>query len=635
MPDALRAAKAVPRPVRAVNLAPAEVVVEPRAEGILHLRSPHPLGACISHITERLDHWAAVAPDRIFLADRHAPAADGNATAGWRTITYGAALRQVRAIAAALRQRALAPERPLIILSGNDIEHALLGLAALYVGIPYAPVSPAYSLVSTDFAKLRHIINLLTPGLVFAADGHAFSRAIDAVLPPDIEVVVTANPPQGRTATRFAELVGQVDDDADVEIAHAAVTSDTVAKFLFTSGSTGEPKAVINTQRMLCSNQEMILSALRYLAEEPPVIVDWAPWHHTAGGNHDFGLVLHNGGTLYIDDGKPLPGAIMATVRNLREVSPTWYFNVPKGYEALLPFLRTDAELRQTFFHRLKVLWFAGAGIAQHVFDEMKELAFATCGECIPFLTGLGSTETAPFAFGRMWESEHAANIGLPPPGVEVKLVPVADKFEARLRGPSITPGYWRQPEMTAAAFDEEGFYRLGDTLRFADPADPQKGLLFEGRLAEDFKLATGTWVRVGLLRTACIEHLAPLARDVVIAGHDRDDIAILIFPDLDACARLAPDLPAGAGPATILAAAPVRAEFAFLLGRMARASTGSSNRVMRALLMEAPPSLDRGEMTDKGSINQRAVLAQRRALVEELYLEPPSPRAIVCDPEI
>jgi feruloyl-CoA synthase len=353
------------------------------------------------------------------------------------------------------------------------------------------------------------------------------------------------------------------------------------------------------------------------------VIVDWAPWHHTAGGNHDVGLVLHNGGTFYVDDGKPLPGAIEATVRNLREVAPTWYFTVPKGYEALLPYLRADAELRRTFFSRLKVLWFAGAGISQAVFDEIKRLAVETCGERIAFLTGFGSTETAPCALARTFESDIASNMGVPVAGLTLKLAPNEGKLEARVKGPNVTPGYWRAPELTAKAFDEEGFYRLGDTFTFADPADPARGLLFGGRLAEDFKLATGTWVHVGPLRATVMEGLAPLARDAVIAGLDRTDIGLLIFPDLEACRRFVGDPAADA--ATLIRDPRLVGEFRQRLARLAAAATGSSYRVARALLLAEPPSLDAGELTDKGSLNQRAVLARRAALVEALYAAPPA----------
>ncbi len=411
-------------------------------------------------------HWAKAAPDRVFMAERpsYPPPLAGEGREGpWRTITYAQMLDRVRRIGAALLTRNLSADRPIVILSGNDLEHALLGLAANYVGIPYAPVSPAYSLISSDFGKLKHIVDLLTPGLVYACNAQ-YERALQSAVPRETEVIIGA-----------LDALDAAPQAADA--AHARVTPDTIAKFLFTSGSTGMPKGVINTQRMWCSNQAMIGSALQFFADEPPVIVDWAPWHHTAGGNHDVGLVLHNGGTLYIDGGKPLPGAIDETVRNLKEIAPTWYFTVPKGYEALLPFFRADAALREKFFSRLKVLWFAGAGLAQHVFDEWKEMAQRTCGEQILFLTGLGSTETAPYAFGRMWDTENATNIGLPPPGLDVKLVPLSDgKYEVRLKGPNITPGYWRDDKLTADAFDEEDFYKLGDALRFDDPAPAGEG---------------------------------------------------------------------------------------------------------------------------------------------------------------
>jgi feruloyl-CoA synthase len=393
---------------------------------------------------------------------------------------------------------------------------------------------------------------------------------------------------------------------AAVEEAHAKVGPDTIVKFLFTSGSTGVPKAVINTQRMWCANQAMIATMFAFFRDEPPVIVDWAPWHHTAAGNHDLGLVLYNGGSYYIDEGKPLPGAIEATVRNLREVAPNWYFNVPRGFEALLPYLRSDAALRARFFSKLRVLWFAAAALPQHLFDAYKALAYETCGETIPFLTGLGSTETAPYAMGRMWETDDASNVGLPPPGEEMKLCPLAGKLEARVRGPNVTPGYWRQPELTAAAFDEEGYYRLGDSFVLAD-GKPEHGLLFRGRIAEDFKLSTGTFVHVGPLRAALIEHCAPLVRDAVITGENRDEVGALIFP-------------AGA------------VNLQEMQSRLKTfPSSGTSNRIARAMLLEEPPSLDAGEITDKGSINQRAVLARRAALVEALYRHPPGPEVLVA----
>ena len=564
---------------RSVRLAEPAVVVERRAGAII-VRSPHALGPYPAKLTERLEHWARAAPERVLFAQR--------AGSSWRSITYRDALTKGRRVGAALLAKGLSAERPLVVLSGNDLEHALFHLGALYAGIPYAPVSPAYSLLSGDFGKLRSIFELLTPGLVFVSQKGPYQKALDAAA-RGIEVIDA--PPEAEPG-------------AALERAHAAVGPDTIAKFLFTSGSTGMPKAVINTQRMWCANQAMIASQFAFFRDEPPVVVDWAPWHHTAAGNHDFGLVIYNGGSYYIDAGKPMPGAIETTVRNLREIAPTWYFNVPRGYEALLPYLRSDAALRKNFFSRVKVLWFAGAAIAQHVFDEIKALARETTGEDILFLTGLGSTETAPYTMGRMWETHDATNMGVPPPGAEIKLIPMEGKYEARIKGPHITPGYWRQPELTAAAFDEQGYYRLGDTFAL-ERDDPARGLLFRGRLAEDFKLSTGTWVHVGPLRARLIEHFAPLVRDVVITGEGKGEVGALIF------------LNDKSNPAELrdrLASLP---------------STGSSNRIARAIVLEEPPSLDAGEMTDKGSINQRAVLKRRAALVQELYAG--SPRVLVA----
>ena len=607
--------------IRAVRLGPSGAVVERRDDGTMYLRSPHPLGPYPDRLTERLVHWAAAAPDRTFMAER---AADGD----WRRISYGETLAAVRAIGQALIARGLSPDRPLAILSGNDIEHALLGLAALHVGVPYAPISPAYSLVSEDHAGLCAILDLLTPGLVFAADGARFAAALAKALPAEAELAVTRNPPSVPAATPFAELAA-TRATAAVEAAFAAVGPDTVAKILYTSGSTGRPKGVINTQRMLCSNQAMLCAVLAFLADEPPVIVDWLPWHHTFGGNHNAGLVMYNGGTLYIDDGRPMPDGIARTVRNLREIAPTVYFNVPKGWETLAAALRRDRSLRETFFSRVRLLFYAAAGLPQHVWDELESLALKSCGQSIVMLTGLGATESAPFAICCSKDTARSGAIGLPVPGVELKLAAVDGKLEARLRGPSITPGYWRQPELTAAAFDDEGYFRMGDAVRFADAGDAQKGLMFDGRLAEDFKLSTGTWVSVGPLRARFIAHFAPLVHDVVIAGPDRDWPAALIFADIAACRALGRDLGSDAPLAAVLAHPMVQAEFARRLASFADAAAASSMRIGAAMLLEEPASLDAHEVTDKGSINQRAVLARRARLVEELYAAPPGARVI------
>lgn len=607
--------------MREVRLGPLDIVVERRDDGTVYLKNTHPLAAYAQRLTDRLEHWAGVAPERTFLAER---GPEGQ----WRRLSYLETLQKVRALGAALLSRGLSPERPLMILSGNDLEHALLGLAALHVGIPYTPLSPAYSLVSSDFGKLRHIVNLMTPGLVFAADGERFGRAIAAAIPSNIEIVVTRNPVPGRRTTLLSSLL-RTETGTFVDAAHAQIGPDTVAKVLFTSGSTGMPKGVINTQRMLCANQQQVRTHFAFFQDEPPVILDWSPWNHTAGGNHNFNMALYNGGSFYIDDGKPIPGAIEATVRNLREVSPTWYFNVPRGYEALVPYLREDEHLRRNFFKDLRVLYYAAASMAQHIWDALDEVASAAYGERILMLTGLGSTETAPFCLSAGKGMSAAGLVGLPAAGVELKLVPMEDKLEARVRGPNVTPGYWRQPELTAKAFDEEGYYKFGDALKFADSNDVTKGLVFDGRVAEDFKLATGTWVNVGPLRAAFIDHFAPLVQDVVIAGIGRDEIGALIFADREACRRLCPELGPELPPAAFFTQPTLREAFRARLQSFAAQSTGSSNRVVRAILLEDPPSLDHGEMTDKGSINQRAVLSNRADLVEELYATPPSPRVI------
>ena len=608
-------------PLRNPELGECHATMERRADGALIVHNTRPLDPYPEKLTQRLEHWAKIAPDRVWLAARE--------NGAWRTITYTQALATTRRIAAALIARGLSAERPLMILSGNDLDHAMMGMGALYAGCAYAPVSPAYSLVSSDHGKLKYIIDLMTPGMIFVADGAPFARAIENAVPADVELVVVKNPPADRrSVTLFADLVNTPDTPA-VDAAHDAVGPDTIAKFLFTSGSTGMPKAVINTQLMLCSNMAMTSAHFKFMLETPPVTLDWSPWNHTAGGNHDFNLFLYNGGTFYVDDGKPAPGAIEATVRNLRDISPTWYFNVPKGYAALVPYLQQDEKLCRSFFKNLKLLWYAGAGMAQHVWDALDELSVRTTGERIMVLTGLGSTETAPFALGANQTMHGAGNIGVPARGCELKLVPAEGKWEARVRGPHITPGYWRQPDLTQKAFDEEGFYKLGDALRFVDETDVNRGFLFDGRIAEDFKLNTGTWVLVGPLRAAFIDHCAPYVQDVVIAGIDQDYIGALIFPDRDACRALTGD--SALNLADAAAHPDVRAHFAALLQSFARKSTGSSTRIARAILLEQGPSIDKSEMTDKGSINQRAVLGNRAHLVEMLYASEVAPGVLTA----
>jgi feruloyl-CoA synthase len=592
-------------PLREVDLGPLDVIIETGSEGAIYARSPFALGAYDAKVTQWLDLWASRRPQCLFLAER---GAGGN----WRGLTYAEARAQVRALASALLARGLGPERPVVILSGNSIAHALLGLAALYVGIPYAPISPAHSLMTRDFATLKRSIALLTPGLVYAEDGLLYAAAIAAAVPDSIELLVSGTPPPGRRASQFNDLLVTVGAPA-LEAAHQAVGLETIAKFMFTSGSTAVPKAVITTQRMLCANQAMIASCLRFLCDEPPVLVDWLPWHHSFGGNQNFNLVLCHGGTLYIDAGRPTPEGIAATLANLREIAPTLYFNVPRGFETLLPHLARDKTLARNFFSRLKLNFFAGASLARHCLDSLAEIAAETCGERILLMSGYGATETSPAA---LFSTENLSG-ALPLPGTELKLAPHGEKREARIKGPHVTPGYWRQSHLTRRAFDDDGYYRLGDALRLAEAGG--HGFHFDGRIDEDFKLATGAWVSVGPLRERFIEAFAPYVKDLAIAGPGRPYLVALVFPNLEACRALA-SFDARARPADILRHPAVLEKFSALLGALSGSAHGSSRRIARIALVLEPPSIDAGELTDKGAINQSAVLANRAALLHDLY---------------
>ncbi len=522
-----------------------------RPDGTQILRNQEPLGAYPDALMDRLDHWAEQAPDSVLVARR-------NVRGDWVEVTYQQARQQVRALAQALLDRDLSPERPLVILSGNSTEHLLLAFAAMYVGIPYAPISPAYCLVSQDYGKARHICDLLTPGLFFADQASKFAPALAALGGDQTECIATdTSGYDAGPVTSFADLLDTPVTEA-VEKAHQAVTPDTIAKFLFTSGSTGMPKGVINTNRMLCSNQEMLASLMPFMRQQPPVLIDWLPWNHTFGGNHNVGIVLYNGGSLYIDDGKPVPGQFETTIENLRDISPTVYFNVPKGFELLADYLEQNDELRQTFFQNLNLMFFAGAGLAQHIWDRLDAMAIQSIGTRVGMLTGLGATETSPSAMFASLEESQSGVIGTPAFGVEVKLVPNGGKLECRVRGPNVMPGYWRQPDVTAKSFDEEGFYCLGDAAKFIDPANPQRGMRFDGRISEDFNLDTGTWVSVGPLRARVIEAGAPLVKDVVIAGLDRPFVLALVFPDEAHCRNLA-NLAPSASLREVLDSAPVK----------------------------------------------------------------------------
>jgi feruloyl-CoA synthase len=590
------------------------VVLREGAGGVRYLQADVPLAPYAARLTDRLVHWAAIAPDRSFMA-RRVRLPDGG-TGDWRHVTYRQALAAARSIGQALLDRGLDRERPVAILSENDLEHALLSLGCLYAGVPFCPISPAYSIVSQDHGKLRHALATVTPGLVFAADGSRYAKAIAATVGPDVEVVLTAGALAGRETTPFERLLATPATPA-VDAAMAATGPDTIAKFLFTSGSTRLPKAVINTHRLWCANQQQMLQSMPVLGDAP-VLVDWLPWDHTFGGNHNVGLVLYNGGTLYIDDGKPVPALIGETLRNLREIAPTVYFNVPTGFEAIANAMKTDDALRRNLLSRVRMFFYAGAALAQPVWDALHEVQEREIGERIVMGTGLGMTESGPFAIYITNPHVRAGDLGVPAAGLELKLVPLEGKTEVRYRGPNVTPGYWRAPEASAQAFDEEGFFRSGDAVLWIAGHDPHQGLKFDGRIAEDFKLATGTFVSVGPLRAKIIAAGAPYVQDAVITGINRSEVGALIFPT--AAVRRLAGSPADAPLQDVLESAPVQAHFQQLVDGLAAAATGSATRVARLHLLHEPPSIDRSEATDKGSINQRAVLAERAALVAALH---------------
>jgi feruloyl-CoA synthase len=575
--------------------------VEHRADGGFVLRSTEQLAAYPQHMGERLAHWAQVAPGRLLAAQR---GADG----GWRRVSYAEMVERARSLGQALLDRGLSVERPLVILSDNDLEHLSLMLGAMWAGIPSVSISPAYSLVSTDHGRLRHILGKTTPGAVYAAD-LSYVRAIAATVPADACVILGQGQLDGRANERFADLLDTQPAPA-LDAAYAQIGPDTIAKLMFTSGSTKAPKGVVMTQRMWCANQQMTLQAMPFLAEQPPVALDWLPWNHTFGGNHNLGLVLYNGGSLYIDE---------ATLRNLREVAPTIFFNVPKGFDELISALQADTALRDHFFSRLQLVECGGAGLSPKTLDAFNQLAEAAIGERIRIAAGLGMTETAPTCTFAIPEEVRAGFIGWPIPGVDVKLVPMGDKAEVRFRGPNVMPGYWREPELTQEAFDDEGYYRTGDAAKPCDPADPTHGLMFDGRIAEDFKLSTGTFVSVGPLRARVIALGFPCVHDAVVTGLGRDEIGLLIVPRVNEARRLA-ELPDSTATADVLAHAAVRSFFQALANQLWAEGTGSATRPARLLLLAEPPSIDGGEVTDKGSINQRAVLSRRAALVELLH---------------
>ncbi|MGJ5176726.1 feruloyl-CoA synthase [Bradyrhizobium oligotrophicum] len=581
-----------------------------RDDGAIILRSRMKLLPTARCTGEWLEHWARAVPNRTFLAERRGD--------GWTSLTYGETLTQVRAAAAWMLAQGLGPDRPLAILSDNSIAHAVLALAAQHVGVLVCAISPAYSLMSTDHEKLRAMIRLLDPGAIFVAQRGPFARAL-AAIDGLHHATIIAGDGDGSSAVPLQTLI-TTRQGPEVDRAFAAVTPDTIAKLLFTSGSTGQPKAVINTHRMLTMSQQAKGQLWTFLreVEGAPVILDWLPWSHTFGANHNFNLVLAQGGSVHIDGGKPAPGLFETSLANLRSLVPTIYFNVPRGFDMLVAALRTDDELRQKFFSGVKCILYAAAALPQNLWDALNEMSMATIGRPAPLVSAWGATETSPLATDCHFFAERAGNIGVPIPGTELKLVPAGEKLEVRVRGPNVMPGYWKAPEITAAAFDEEGFYKIGDAVKLADPDHPERGLFFDGRITEDFKLSSGTWVNVGALRVAGIAALAPLAQDIVIAGHGTDEVHFLIVPNIAAC-RSKAGLTDTTGVDEVLAHASVRETISQGLAKLRAEAVGSSRYATRALLMAEPPSLDAGEITDKGYINQRAVLSRRADLVARL----------------
>jgi feruloyl-CoA synthase len=559
-------------------------------------------------LTERLKHWATVAPDQVFIGRK-------NEGGTWDTLTYAETFEKVRCIAQALLHRNVSVDRPLAILSENGIEHALISLAALHVGIPYSPISPAYSLRSTDFEKLRHVIRLLTPGLIFVSDARKYQKALHAVA-KEIEVVCCVAPQGDFTFLSFDDWLGTAPTHK-VDEAFQNIAPNTIAKILFTSGSTGIPKGVINTHENISANWQQITQSIPLAAELGLTILDWLPWHHTFGGNHNFGVALFNGGSFYIDDGSPQD--LPATVANLKEITPTIYFNVPKGFHGLIPFFKNDPLLRDNFFWGVRMLFYAGASISQQDWDAWQELSLQTVGRRITIGAGLGSTETSPATLISNVPDGFAGLLGLPLPGLELKLTPVSGKLEARYRGKNIFQGYWRQPELTKHAFDDEGFFCSGDALRLADENDIDKGLVFDGRTTEDFKLSTGTWVNVGVLRSRLIAAGEGLIHDAVITGHDKDFVGAIIFPGLDYCRNLT-GLTNEVALDKLTAHPAMQQKLDVVLNALARQSTGSSTLIKKAVFADFTLNMDNGEITDKGSINQRTVIQNHHDIVMKIY---------------
>jgi len=610
-------------PFAEVNFAARDLAVENRADGSIILQSNIPLGPYPQQLSDYLRQWANSDPERKFLVERDPAGA-------WRSISYGAAVAAANNISQALIDLGIGPienkpSHPVVTLGSNSIEMGLLSLGAMQIGVPFAPISPSYSLMSEDFGKLKYIIDLIDPALVYVPEAEPFRKALDKVMGPKVQLV------SGDGAPGFLPFKNLTSNTPGPEVgqAYAKVGGDSIAKYLFTSGSTGMPKAVITTQRMLCSNATAVCQLLPVLEDHPPIIVDWLPWNHVAAGNLNFGVILRSGGTYYLDMGQPKPGQFETTINNLKDIQPTFMQNVPLVYERLAPYLEEDDAFARHLFGKMDFMLYAAAPMPAPVQQRLDAVSANAIGKRIPFISSLGATETAPACIMCHWPSEAPGNLGLPMPGTDIKLAPIAGKMEMRVKGPNVTSGYLGNGEATKEAFDEEGFYCMGDAVKFVDPDKPDEGLQFDGRISENFKLTSGTWVQTGEVRVGALTAISPLGQDAAVAGDMRDEIGLLLFLNQAECAK-AFDLPAETSLQELAANPELQARLAEKLAAHNSEQKGSSRRISRLMIMTEPPSVQDNEITDKGYLNQMATLTARQALVEQLYESEPNHPAVL-----
>lgn len=608
-------------PFRQVDYLPINLDINKRADGSIVLKNLNPMGVPAKNALEPLKKWASEQPDKLWLAERP----EGKAQKGvWNTKTFAAAWEEVQILASQLLERSIGRGAPLMILSSNSIEHALISYAAMLCGAPAVPISPAYSLMSSDFAKLRQVFSVVRPKAIFVQDYEMFAAALEQLDLDGVDVIAVKN--AGNRVTPYSDLLTPLNMNA-VADSYESLVWDDIAKLLFTSGSTGMPKAVINTHRILCVNMVMGRKLIVEDEDTEHVSISWLPWNHIFGGNSVLHTSLVIGSTLYLDRGKPLPGLFEESIFNLKEIAPTAYTNVPMAYNMLAEALEEDEDMAKLFFSRVRFLAYGGAALGQDLAERIQKIAIKTMGERILFTTGYGATETGPTIMGVHWMTEQMGLLGLPLPGVEIKLAPVGSKLEVRARGDCITPGYFKDAEKTRNAFDEEGFYCLGDGAKFVDDNDISKGVVFDGRIAEDFKLSSGTWVNAGRLRVNIIDAMEGLLRDCVVAGLDKEYIGVLGFLDMTVVENL---LGEGVGIDEALASKALRDELMRQLLAYNEKNLGSSTKVRRLLLTRNPPNADKSEITDKGYINQGAVLAARVDEVLRLYATEPD-EGVVC----